>query len=53
MYDDLDINEKQMTKDAIKKDESPLAPLDPILGYVEAFQEGYNGAMPPNPHIPR
>jgi hypothetical protein len=52
MYDDLDINEKQMTKDDIKKDQSPLAPLDPILRYVEAFQEGHNWVMPPNPHIP-
>jgi hypothetical protein len=42
LYDDLDINEKQMTKDATKKDVSPPTPLDPILHYVEAFQERYN-----------
>jgi hypothetical protein len=41
-----------VSKDVIKKDESPPTPFDPILRHVEAFQEGYNMAMLPNPHIP-
>jgi hypothetical protein len=38
-YNDLDINEKQTTKDAIGGDSSPHAPFDPILDCVEAFQK--------------
>jgi hypothetical protein len=42
-YNDLDINEKQMTEDAIEGDSSPRAPFDPILDCAEAFKKGIVG----------
>jgi len=47
-YDDLEIDEKHMTKKTMEKDASPFAPFDPILHCAKTFQKGGSWAMPPN-----